>query len=145
MGSRVECLSDQVEGVLVGPQFLTCSGTYEEGRGHNGLIMPCRSLLLLCVAGAWAQTPTPPGRMVDVGGYRVHVNCVGAGSPTVMIVGAGFSFDWALVQPEVARFATVCTYDASGTAWSDPGPELTCRERVSEIHKLTRAAPLRAP
>ncbi len=62
-----------------------------------------------------------------------------------MIVGAGFSFDWALVQPEVAKFTTVCTYDVSGTAWSDVGPELTCRERVNEVHKLMRAAPLNAP
>jgi pimeloyl-ACP methyl ester carboxylesterase len=62
-----------------------------------------------------------------------------------MIVGAGFSFDWALVQPEVAKFSTVCTYDVSGTAWSNSGPELTCRERVNEVHKLIRAAPLRTP
>ncbi len=62
-----------------------------------------------------------------------------------MIVGAGFSFDWALVQPEVAKFSTVCTYDVSGMAWSDPGPELTCRQRVSEVHKLIRAAPVKTP
>jgi pimeloyl-ACP methyl ester carboxylesterase len=62
-----------------------------------------------------------------------------------MIVGAGFSFDWALVQPEVAKFTTVCTYDVSGTAWSDPGPELTCRERANEVHKVMRAASLKTP
>jgi pimeloyl-ACP methyl ester carboxylesterase len=62
-----------------------------------------------------------------------------------MIVGAGFSFDWALVQPEVAKFTTVCTYDVSGTAWSDAGPEFTCRERVNEVHKLLRAALLKEP
>jgi pimeloyl-ACP methyl ester carboxylesterase len=62
-----------------------------------------------------------------------------------MIVGAAFSFDWALVQPDVAKFATVCTYDVSGTAWSDPGPKLDCRERVHQVHELMRAAQLKAP
>jgi pimeloyl-ACP methyl ester carboxylesterase len=80
-----------------------------------------------------------------VGGYRVHLNCTGAGGPTVMIVGAAFSFDWALVQPEVAKFARVCTYDISGTAWSDPGPKLDCRERVHQVHELMRAAQLKSP
>ena len=62
-----------------------------------------------------------------------------------MIVGAGFSFDWALVQPAVAKFAAVCTYDASGTAWSDPGPALDCRGRVNEVRRVMQAAPLKAP
>lgn len=89
--------------------------------------------------------PTPPGTLVDVGGYRVHIYCTGAGSPTVMIVG-GFSFDWGLVQPEVAKFTRVCTYDASGTAWSDPGPEdPTCSGRVEEIHWLLQAVKLDGP
>jgi len=94
---------------------------------------------------AWGQALAPPGRMVDVGGYRVHVNCTGAGSPAVVIVGGGFSFDWALVQPEVAKFTTVCTYDPSGTAWSDAGPELDCRGRVNEVRNAMRAAQVKAP
>jgi len=102
-------------------------------------------LLLLCAACTWGQAPAPPGRLVDVGGYRVHVDCTGAGSPAIVIVGAGFSFDWALVQPEVAKVATVCTYDPSGTAWSDPGPPLDCRGRVDEVRKAMRAAPVKSP
>lgn len=105
--------------------------------------------LLLIALPAAAQTPparpVPPGQLVDVGGYRVHLYCTGHGSPTVMVVGAGFSFDWGLVQPEVARFTTICTYDVSGTAWSDPGPILTCRERVNEVHRLVRAVHLETP
>jgi pimeloyl-ACP methyl ester carboxylesterase len=83
--------------------------------------------------------------MVDVGGYRVHLYCTGSGSPAVMIVGGGFSFDWALVQPEVAKFTTLCTYDVSGTAWSDPGPPLDCRGRVNEVRKAIEAGQLKAP
>ena len=44
--------------------------------------------------GASQNSPPPLGKLVDVGGYRVHLYCTGSGSPTVVIVGAGFSFDW---------------------------------------------------
>lgn len=92
-------------------------------------------LLGLISTAAFAQTPL--GQLVDVGGYRVHIYCTGSGAPTVMILG-GFSFDWALVQPEVAKITRVCTYDASGNAWTepDPGPAPTCIGRVDEIHRL---------
>jgi pimeloyl-ACP methyl ester carboxylesterase len=97
-----------------------------------------------------AQTPSeprfpPPGKLVDVGGYRVHLNCTGEGSPTVMIVGAGYSFDWSLVQPEVATFTRVCTYDPSGSVWSDPGPTPSCQGRVEEIHAMLHNAGITSP
>jgi hypothetical protein len=68
--------------------------------------------------------PRPPGRLVDLGGHRLHVHCTGAGSPTVVVEnGFGdFSFDWILVQFRVSRFTRICTYDRAGYAWSDPGP-----------------------
>ena len=52
----------------------------------------------------------PPGRLVDVGGWRLHLNCAGearTGQPIVILeAGVGdFSVDWSLVQPGVARFA----------------------------------------
>jgi pimeloyl-ACP methyl ester carboxylesterase len=96
-------------------------------------------------AAAGEKSPYPmPGKLIDVGGYRVHLYCIGEGSPTVLIVG-GFSFDWDLVQPSIARFTKVCTYDVSGTAWSDPGPSLTCSERVNEIHGLAKSAGIERP
>lgn len=87
----------------------------------------------------------PPGKLVDVGGYRVHLYCTGEGSPTVVIAGTEFSFDWALVQPRVAAFTRVCTYDPSGTAWSDPGPSLTCDTRIRELHTVLKNAGVEAP
>ena len=87
----------------------------------------------------------PPGKMIDVGGYRVHLNCTGNGKPTVMIAGAGYSFDWSLVQPAVSSFARVCTYDPSGSAWSDAGPAPTCDGRVVEIHKMLTNAGIDGP
>jgi pimeloyl-ACP methyl ester carboxylesterase len=95
-----------------------------------------------------APVPAAPGRFVDVGGYRLHLNCTGNKSPTVVLIaGAGdFSFDWGLVQPEVARFARVCSYDRPGSAWSDPGPTpRTMRQEVYELHTLLRAAGIKGP
>jgi pimeloyl-ACP methyl ester carboxylesterase len=105
-----------------------------------------RTILLIATVAVLAQAqnsmpPYPaPGTMVDAGGYRVHLDCKGAGNPTVMIVG-GFSFDWSLVQPEVARLTRVCTYDASGTAWSEAFPDGSGRECpawVNEVRKVLR-------
>ena len=69
--------------------------------------------------------PKPRGRMVDLGGHRLHVNCTGKGSPTVIVEnGLGdFSFDWILVQSRVSAFTRICTYDRAGYAWSDSGPK----------------------
>ena len=107
------------------------------------------SLVLLFIlsnvlAAQGAASPPPPGRLIDAGGYRVHLYCTGEGSPTILIVG-GFSFDWALVQPSIAKFTKVCTYDVAGTAWSDPGPSLKCLDRVNEIHNLVENAPIKRP
>jgi len=65
--------------------------------------------------------------------------------PAVVIVGAGYSFDWGLVQPEVAEFAQVCTYDHSGIGWSDSGPKDSCSLRVSEIHAALKNAGIKGP
>jgi pimeloyl-ACP methyl ester carboxylesterase len=100
--------------------------------------------------------PAATGTLLDVGGYRVHVDCRGSGSPAVMIVGAAFSFDWDLVQSAVAKFTRVCTFDPSGTAWSDsfesaarvlgpaaaPRSAPNCADRVAEIHRVITSAAL---
>src|ERR1700691_5597255 len=86
----------------------------------------CAIVLSLCLAfAASTAEPEPLGKLVDLGGHRLHVNCTGNGSPTVVVEnGLGdFSFDWILVQSRVARFTRICTYDRAGYAWSDPGPK----------------------
>ena len=99
----------------------------------------------LSVAAAQDAAPAPLGQLIEVGGYRVHLYCTGLGSPTVVVAGGGFSFDWTLVQTEVAKLTRICTYDPSGTTWSDPGPELNCSSRVEELHSLLRAASVEPP
>lgn len=83
------------------------------------------SLAACCATIVLALEPAPPGKLVDLGGHRLHVHCTGRGGPTVVVEsGLGdFSFDWTLVQARVSRFARICTYDRGGYAWSDPGPK----------------------
>ena len=90
----------------------------------------------------------PPGKLIDIGGYRLHLNCTGNGEPTVVLIpgGGDFSFDWSLVQPEASRFARVCSYDFAGFAWSDPGPTpRTMRQDAYELHTLLKAARVKGP
>jgi hypothetical protein len=69
-----------------------------------------------------AATP-PPGRLVDIGGYRLHLWCTGDGTPAVILDTGlgGSSVGWGFVQPDVARFTRVCSYDRAGMGYSDPG------------------------
>ncbi|HET8823795.1 MAG TPA: alpha/beta hydrolase [Terriglobales bacterium] len=88
-------------------------------------------------ACVFAAEPAAPGRLVDLGGHKLHVNCTGKGSPTVVVEnGLGdYSFDWFLVQQKVAAFARVCTYDRAGYAWSDPGPKPRTFAQINlELH-----------
>jgi pimeloyl-ACP methyl ester carboxylesterase len=99
------------------------------------------STLVLMLSGAAAPGPEPIGKLVDLGGHRLHVNCTGHGSPTVVVeTGLGdFSFDWALVQTRVSGFARICTYDRAGYAWSDPGPKPRTFAQVNlELHDALR-------
>jgi pimeloyl-ACP methyl ester carboxylesterase len=86
--------------------------------------------------------------MVDVGGYRLHLSCAGSGDPTVILEsGAGVpGLNWALVQPEVAKRARVCTYDRAGLGWSDPSPRpRTAAVMAEELHTLLERAGIDGP
>ena len=85
-----------------------------------------------------ASTP-PPGRLVDVGGHKLHLWCTGAGTPAVILDTGlgGSSVGWGFVQPDAARFTRVCSYDRAGLGYSDPGPSRrTARRIASELAEL---------
>jgi pimeloyl-ACP methyl ester carboxylesterase len=77
----------------------------------------------IMAAGDGKRYP-PPGQLVDVGGYSLHLHCIGQGSPTVVLDAGlgGFSLDWGAVQPQIATSTRVCAYDRAGLGWSEPGP-----------------------
>ena len=91
------------------------------------------------------------GKLIDVGGYRLHINCTGrtsVGHPTVILDSqlGGNSLDWSNVQPGVATFTRVCSYDRAGYGWSDSGPKPRTSERmVSELHTLLIKAGIPGP
>src|ERR1700759_3496625 len=91
----------------------------------------------------------PPGHLVDVGGYRLHLYCMGVGDPTVVLLGASFdtASDWNWVQPKVARVTRVCAFDRAGIGWSDSGhgphdPETNAREMRAVLNKEGINGPL---
>ena len=90
----------------------------------------------------------PPGRMVDVGGYKMHIQITGSGSPAVVMLSgsADFSPTWVLVVPEIAKTHRVCTYDRAGLGWSEasPNPRLMSFE-AAELHTLLQNAGISPP
>lgn len=91
-----------------------------------------------------------PGNIVDIGGYHLHIHCMGNNhdGPTVILdAGLGYdSLDWSLIQPEIAKFAPVCSYDRAGYGWSDESlfPR-TSKQIVEELHSLLQNAQIFPP
>jgi pimeloyl-ACP methyl ester carboxylesterase len=89
-----------------------------------------------------------PGQLVDIGGYSVHIYCTGQGSPTVILdAGMGDSFmSWQKVQPGIAKFTRVCSYDRAGLGYSDSSPRpRASRVFVDELHRLLQHAGIFGP
>ncbi|MBD2121339.1 alpha/beta hydrolase [Trichocoleus sp. FACHB-262] len=90
----------------------------------------------------------PPGKLIEIEGSHWHYQIVGDGSPTVIVdSGAGGPhLDWQLVQPEVAKFTRVLTYDRAGYGWSDLSSEpRTAEQVVSELRQLLQKAEIEPP
>ena len=91
----------------------------------------------------------PQGELVDIGGFRLHLNCIGQGTPTVVMDAGGGapSITWGLVPSEIAKFTRVCTYDRAGLGWSDPNPRIsrTSQQSVDELHLLLTKAGINPP
>jgi pimeloyl-ACP methyl ester carboxylesterase len=84
-----------------------------------------------------------PGRLFDVGGHRLHLDCTGSGGPTVVLMSGlgGNSAGWARIAPAVADSTRVCAYDRAGQGWSedaaDPQDGVAA---VADLHRLLDAA-----
>lgn len=89
-----------------------------------------------------------PGRLIDVGGHRLHLYEKGEGGPAVVLEAGGNNpgLFWHMVQQEVATFARVVAYDRAGHGWSDldRGPR-TGRQVTEELHTLLRKAGIPGP
>ncbi len=93
------------------------------------------------------QNPMP-GRLVHVAGSTMHINCAGQGTPTVILEsGLGDSFiSWRKVQPQIAKFTRVCSYDRAGLGYSDSSSRpRTSRVIAEDLHALLQAAAITPP
>lgn len=89
-----------------------------------------------------------PGQMVNIGGYRLHLQSEGEGTPTVVLdSGLGSSaLYWGKVVPLISGKTRVCTFDRPGYGWSDPGPSpRTTRQITLELHTLLENARVPKP
>jgi len=129
--------------------------------GDLGLILALAlallSLVVLVAAGVVyqriglatdARRFPPPGRRIDIGGCRLHVDTRGTGAPAVVFEAgiAATSLSWSLVQPQIARLTTTVTYDRAWLGWSDPahGPR-DLRQVVQDLERLLDRAEVKGP
>ena len=123
----------------------------------RGFIWLSTFIVVLGITGMIYQTAAtesdqrkypPPGVLVNVNGYKMHIYCMGEGGPTIILdhVGGGSSMDWALIQPKLAGHTRVCAYDRAGFGWSDynPAPR-TMEQQVNELHNLLQGANEQGP
>lgn len=99
-------------------------------RSRGWVVYPVLAVYAACAIGAGSQAvrdardrrQPAPGQLIDVGGYRLHLECAGSGAPAVILEsGLGETADyWAWIVAAVAPDTTVCAYDRAGRGWSDP-------------------------
>lgn len=90
----------------------------------------------------------PPGKLIEINGKNWHYQMMGEGHPTVIVDSGtgGTHLDWQLVQPEVAKFTRILTYDRAGYGWSDINSEpRTAEQVVSELRQLLKKAEIEPP
>jgi pimeloyl-ACP methyl ester carboxylesterase len=90
----------------------------------------------------------PPGAIYRVDGHRMRLDCMGSGSPAIVLDSAlgDSGLDWSAVQPELARTTRVCSYDRAGFGWSDALPRPRDADHIaSELHGLLAAAKIDGP
>jgi pimeloyl-ACP methyl ester carboxylesterase len=115
-------------------------------------------LLLLVIVGVVYQTvatesdkrtyATPPGQFHTVNGLKMHLHCLGEGSPTIILEAGGYSFstEWYWIHRQLAKTNRTCAYDRAGAGWSDPSTEpRTAIQITKDLHGLLQQANIPAP
>ncbi len=90
----------------------------------------------------------PPGDMIDVDDFQMHLYCEGTGSPTIVFEsGLGdFSVSWWTIREEIVQETRTCVYDRAGMGWSDFTNTIPDSEYVVDnLHTLLQNAGEEAP
>ena len=113
------------------------------------LILPVAGMSYQALATARdLRAYPPPGKLYDVGDHRLHINCLGIGSPTVILeagLGDG-ALNWHLVQVEASQTTRVCAYDRAGVGWSEGVTEpLSSTDIAGDLRTLLAMAHIEPP
>jgi pimeloyl-ACP methyl ester carboxylesterase len=88
----------------------------------------------------------PPGQLIDVGKYRLHLYVAGEASPTIVLDHSLGGVEGYLLIEELAKLARVCIYDRAGYGWSDCSPyPRTSSQIVKELDTLLTEAGIEPP
>src|SRR3954453_4995116 len=116
------------------------------------VLFPVSAVLVLASLGAtsgniWLASDgvhdAAPGTLYDVGGHRLHLDCHGHGSPTVVLSNGlgGLSAGWTRITAPIAETTRVCAYDRAGQGWSDDAESpLDGIHSAEELHTLLATA-----
>jgi pimeloyl-ACP methyl ester carboxylesterase len=125
------------------------------GRGRWLVVPMIATLLVFAIGGGLAtigaaaasSAPTAAGRMIDVGGHRLYIECTGSGGPAVILqAGLGASSSsWAGIAPAVAATTRVCTYDRAGHGRSDEAGPQDGIALATDLHTLLERAGVAGP
>jgi pimeloyl-ACP methyl ester carboxylesterase len=94
------------------------------------------------------QLPPRLGQAVDIGGRVLNLDCVGQGTPTVILENGGNSpgYAWLRQQTKMAAFTRTCWYDRAGVGWSDPpSTPRTSASIASDLHAALLGAGVLPP
>lgn len=88
----------------------------------------------------------PPGQLIDVGGYRLHLNVAGEGSPTIVLDHSLGGVEGYLLIEQISKLTRVCIYDRAGYGWSDRSPyPRSSYNIVQELDTLLTTAKIEPP
>jgi pimeloyl-ACP methyl ester carboxylesterase len=127
--------------MVLGAAFCVLAAVLVVRRGDKGADEPRRT------PGARSEAPFSGG-MVDVGGRRLYLDCVGSGSPTVVLEAGsgGSSEDWTRVVPALSRTTRTCAYDRAGLGQSDPAAAVRdAGDDVEDLQRLLARARIKPP
>ena len=111
-------------------------------------------LIVLFIYERWsrinlARLYPAPGQLVDIGGRKLHLHCVGDGEVTVILedgLTSSGSLFWGKVQPDVGKFTRVCAYDRAGIMWSESSSQPPTSEHIAQdLHTALKQASINPP
>lgn len=107
--------------------------------------------LLLSTITVYSQTKAypAPGKLVDIGGYQIHLLTAGEekqGPTVVFFHGAGdIALHWNLVLPRIGKFARAVAVDHAGEGWSDHGHGLALNQQAYDTYQALKKGGYKAP